>query len=58
MFFLLPNKEYLTYFICMKKMESLGVINVKKLHLDFEISAIKAVNQVWPDAKVIGCDTH
>ena len=58
LFFLFPDKSYPTYKSCMEKMRELGIQSPDKFHLDFEAAAIKAAKEVWPDTRIVTCDTH
>lgn len=32
--------------------------NPKQIHVDFEMAAIKAIKEIFPDVKIQGCDFH
>ena len=58
-FFLLPDKQYNSYSLCLNKVKELGVTSPKRFHLDFEAASIKAVKNVFGAATVLECcDTH
>ena len=41
-----------------RSLEALGIPGPERFHLDFEGPAMRAVSQVYPDAKLVGCDAH
>ena len=47
-FFLLPNKEALTYKMCLKSLNDRGVVGPDVFNMDFEYSEHKAVNDIYP----------
>ena len=58
-FFLLPDKSYATYLLCLRKLRELGVQSPARFHLDFEMAAIKAVRVVFGVTTSLECcDTH
>ena len=54
----LPNKEASTYKMVLENLVKHGLSDPQQIHLDFEPSASKAAKCVFPNCKVIGCDTH
>ena len=56
-YFLLPDKTYETYKLIMQSLKYHG-FEPKTFHLDFEAAAIKACKDVWPNCKIVCCDTH
>lgn len=57
-FYLLPNKEFLTYKIMFTSIREKGVSPPKIFYCDFENAIIKAVREVFPESTIICCDTH
>ena len=58
-FFLLPNKEAISYNIilqCLK--EDHNIEAPSNFHLDYEASAIKSVRSIFPSSNIVCCDTH
>ena len=58
-YFLLPDKQYNPYYLCLSKLKELGVTSPARFHLDFEAASIKAVRSVFGAATSLECcDTH
>ena len=57
-FYLLPNKEYLSYKYLFESIRNLGLSPPKIFYCDFEQSIIKAVNDVFPETTIVCCDAH
>ena len=58
-YFLLPDKSYGSYLLCLQKLRELGVNSPPRFHLDFEMAAIKAVKVVFGVTTSLECcDTH
>ena len=58
-YFLLPDKSYGSYLLCLQKLRELGVNSPARFHLDFEMAAIKAVKVVFGVTTSLECcDTH
>ncbi|KAI5645679.1 MULE transposase domain-containing protein [Phthorimaea operculella] len=56
---LLTNKETATYEVMFKKIkEAVPAFNPAKFTLDFEASALRAIQNVFPDAVIRGCFIH
>jgi len=47
-----------TYLIELSSKYSPEILNIKQLHVDFEIAAHVAAKTVFPDKKIIGCRFH
>ena len=57
-YFCLPTKEYVCYknvFDCLQK---LGLTGPDVFHVDYEIGAIRAIRETYPNCSIIGCDFH
>ena len=47
-----------TYLIELSSKYSSELLNIKQLHVDFEVAAHEAAKTVFPDIKIIGCRFH
>ena len=56
--FLLPNKEYSTYMKVLTCLKERGLKAPRQFHVDFEIAVMKAIRDVFPESKIIGCSVH
>jgi len=57
-YFLLPNKEKNTYNRMLQILQGKCALGATSFQVDFEQSAIAAVKQVFPAARVHGCFFH
>ena len=56
--FLLPNKEFSTYMKVLTCLKERGLQAPRQFHVDFEIAVMKAIRDVFPESKIIGCSVH
>ena len=56
--FLLPNKEYTTYRKVLTCLVDRNILAPEQFHVDFEPAMHKAIRDVYPTSKIIGCTVH
>ena len=54
--FLLPNKETGTYKAALNFLKEHDVDDPKIVNLDFELGEARALQDVFPTTRVVGCD--
>ena len=57
-YFLLPNKEYVSYKFMFQSIKNLGVSPPRVFYCDFEAGIIKAMGEVFPETNIVCCDAH
>ena len=57
--FLLPSKEYTVYKAVLQFLkEEHDITALEVCHLDFENAESKAMKEVFPNVRIVGCDFH
>ena len=57
-YFLLPNKEYVSYKFMFQTIKNLGLAPPRVFYCDFESGIIKAMAEVFPETNIVCCDAH
>ena len=57
-YFLLLNKEYVSYKLMFQSIKNLGLSPPHVFYCDFEAGIIKAMGEVFPETNIVCCDAH
>ena len=55
---LLPDKSKATYLILFNKLKELDMSGPTVAHMDYETAVYYSMKKIFPQTKLVGCDTH